>query len=79
MEVRPALRRLLTVALMSLAAPLAWSFPLHDSLAGASHAGKTVQPAVQHTVRPLGNHLRAVRPIGHTRTAPRTIVAKRPS
>jgi hypothetical protein len=73
-----ALTALLAVATMSPAAHAAGSWPRNDSVAKARQTGKTVHPSVQHTVRPLGNHLRTVKPLAGTRPPPKTILAKRP-
>jgi hypothetical protein len=66
------------VATLSPAAHAAWTFPRLDSAAKAKQAGTTVHPAVHQAVRPLGNHLRLVRPLGSNRPPPKTILAKRP-
>jgi hypothetical protein len=75
---RPALWALLIAATLSPAAHAAWSWPRSDSAAKARQTGKTVHPVVQHAVRPLGSHLRVVKPLGGTRPPPKTILAKRP-
>jgi len=75
---RPALWMLAIVATLSPAAHAAWTFPRLDSAAKAKQTGTTVHPAVQHRARPLGNHLRLVRPLGSNRPPPKTILAKRP-
>ena len=38
----------------------------------------TVHSRAQHAVRPLGNHLHVVQPIGGARKPAKTILAKRP-
>ena len=75
---RPALWTLAIAAIASPVAHAAWIFPRVDSAAKAKHAGTTVHPALQHSVRPLGSHLREVRPLGSNRPPPKTILAKRP-
>ena len=72
-----ALIALVIAAIASPAAHAAWTWPLSES-AKARHSGKTVNTAAQHPVRPLGNHLRAVKPLGGTRPPAKTILAKRP-
>jgi hypothetical protein len=77
---RPALvllSALLFAAIVSPAAHAAWNWPLHNGASKAKHSGKTLQPVVQHPIR-IGNQRRAVKPIGSTRPAPKTILAKRP-
>jgi hypothetical protein len=69
---------LLVAAMLSPAAHAAWVWPRNDSVAKTRQTGKTVHPAVQAAVRPLGNHLRTVRPLGGTRPPAKTILAKRP-
>jgi hypothetical protein len=73
-----ALSALLVAATLSSAAHAAWIWPRNDSVAKGRQTGKTVHPALQKTVRPLGNHLRTVKPLGGTRAPPKTILAKRP-
>jgi hypothetical protein len=68
---------LLLAACLSPAAYAAGVWPL-SSNAKARQAGKTVHAAVQQSVRPLGNHLRAAKTAGSTRPMPKTILAKRP-
>jgi|CZKO01.1.fsa_nt_gi hypothetical protein len=75
---RPALWAVLIAATLSPAAHAAWTWPRSDSAAKAKQTGRTVHPAVQHGVRPLGHHLREVKPLGSTRPPAKTILAKRP-
>ena len=76
---RPALWVALIVATASPAAHAAFLFPRSDSAARAKQQpGRTVHPVLQHSVRPRGNHLREVKPLGGTRPPAKTILAKRP-
>jgi hypothetical protein len=75
---RPALWALLITVIVMPAAQAAWVFPRSDSSAKSRQVGRTVHSSLQSTVRPLGNHLRTVKPLGGTRPPPKTILAKRP-
>jgi hypothetical protein len=74
-----AMTALLGAALLSLASPASADtkvFPLSQS-EQARHAAKIINIRTPHPVVPLGNHLRAVKPLGNNKP-PKTIVAKRP-
>ena len=76
---RALLWALLGAAAVTSTAQAAWVFPRPDSSARNKVPGKTVHPLVQNNVRPLGNHLRNVQPLGGTRRPAKTILARRPS
>jgi hypothetical protein len=74
-----ALTWLLAAALLVPLCPAAqaagfWPFKSNKG----KHAAVTMHGAEQHQLKPLGNQLRVVKPIGNNRKPPKTIVAKRP-
>jgi hypothetical protein len=66
------------IALLSPTARAAGFWPFKDNANKARHAGTTLHGSVQRTVRPLGNHVHVVKPVGGTRAPPKTILTKRP-
>lgn len=71
MKALPPTTVLLAAALIALLSPTARA-------AKTRHPGTTLHGSVQHPVRPLGNHVRVVKPVGGTRAPPKTVLAKRP-
>ena len=66
------------LVLLCPAAQAAGFWPFKDSQSKAKQTGVTLHGAMQHQVKPLGNQLRVVKPIGGNRKPPKTILAKRP-
>jgi hypothetical protein len=64
--------------LLSPAAQASGFWPFNSNAGKTRQAGTTLHGSVQRPVRPLGNHLRVVKPIGGNAKPPKTILAKRP-
>ncbi|HEY3809674.1 MAG TPA: hypothetical protein VGL50_07040 [Steroidobacteraceae bacterium] len=72
---------LLVAACLALACPAAQAagfWPYKSTADKNKRTGITLHGATKRDVKPLGNQLRVVKPIGANRKPPRTILAKKP-